>query len=59
MIDLRSISKGSTIAILLRHGEREEIRPDDFGNEVALTRCGMQSALDLGRLLTKYNVKKI
>lgn len=59
MIDLRSISKGSTVAILLRHGEREEIRPDDFGNEVALTRRGMQSALDLGRLLTKYNVKKI
>ena len=38
----------SAAAIILRHAEREEIPPDDFGNDIPLTRRGRHSAHRLG-----------
>lgn len=59
MIDLTNISRGATIAILLRHGEREKIFPGNFGNEVCLTRRGKLAAREFGRALSKYDITKI
>ncbi len=47
------------LALLIRHGERGSIPDNEFGDEVALTDCGMRSSAELGRQLAPYNVRRI
>ena len=45
---LAKVPPESPVALVLRHAEREEITSGAFGNDVALTRSGRNSARQLG-----------
>lgn len=47
------------IAVLIRHGERENIPEGTFGNEILLTEKGKSDSEELGKKLSVYHVQKI
>lgn len=47
------------IAILIRHGERFEIKETEFGNEIPLTDKGKSDSEEFGKALLKYPIRKI
>ncbi len=47
------------IAVLIRHGERFEIKSSEFGNEILLTEKGKFDSEELGKALLNYPVRKI
>lgn len=47
------------IAILIRHGERFEIKETEFGNEIRLTDKGKSDSEEFGKALFDYPVQKI
>ena len=49
---LAAVPRNTAAAIFLRHGEREEIPPGDFGENVPLTACGVAASERLGSLLS-------
>ena len=49
---LAAIPDDTTAAIILRHAEREEIPPGEFGVDVSLTKRGVAEAERLGSLLS-------
>ena len=53
---LNEVPDGAAVAIVLRHAEREEITPGDFGNDVPLTQRGRQCARRLGAGLSSRPV---
>lgn len=53
---LDRLPDGVAVAIVLRHAERAEITPGAFGNDVALTHHGRQSAERLGVGLSSQRV---
>lgn len=53
---LDRVPDGAAVAIVLRHAEREEITPGNFGNYVSLTQRGLQCAQRLGAGLSSRRV---
>lgn len=49
---LAAIPRNPAAAIFLRHAEREEIPPGDFGENVPLTACGVAASERMGSLLS-------
>ena len=49
---LDRVPEGSAAALVIRHGEREDIPPGTFGNDVPLTDRGWQDAYRLGKRLS-------
>ena len=49
---LSAVPRNTAAAIFLRHAERGEIPPGDFGENVPLTACGVAASERLGSLLT-------
>ena len=47
------------IAVLIRHGERENIPEGTFGNEILLTERGKHDSTELGKQLAAYRINKI
>lgn len=52
-------SKDKKIALVIRHGEREEFPPNSFGNDVPLTENGIKESERLGRMLAEKNIAEI
>ena len=49
----------SKLALLLRHGDREQIPQGEFGNEILLNVKGKQKSLAFGEALREFPIKRI
>jgi broad specificity phosphatase PhoE len=49
----------SKLALLLRHGDREQIPQGEFGNEILLNEKGKQNSLAFGEALREFPIKRI
>ena len=56
---LAAIPRNTAAAIFLRHAERGEIPPGDFGENVPLTTCGVAASERLGSLLSSMGSVRV
>lgn len=49
----------SKLALLIRHGDREQIPQGEFGNEILLNEKGRKNSLAFGEALKEFPVKRI
>ncbi len=56
---LDMVPKGSSVAMVIRHAEREDIAPGTFGNDVPLTQRGRHSAHRLGEGLSRRTASMV
>lgn len=57
--EIKKHSTDSKLALLLRHGDREQIPQGEFGNEILLNEKGKQKSLAFGKALREFEVKRI
>lgn len=56
---LKMHSSDSKLALLIRHGDREQIPNGEFGNEILLNEKGKQNSIALGKSLREFPVRRI
>ena len=57
--EIKKHSLDSKLALLIRHGDREQIPKGEFGNEILLNEKGKQNSIALGKSLREFPVKRI
>ena len=57
--EIKKHSLDSKLALLIRHGDREQIPQGEFGNEILLNEKGKQNTIALGKSLREFPIKKI
>src|SRR5574337_1233787 len=57
--EIRKHPTDSKLALLLRHGDREQIPKGEFGNEILLNEKGKQRSLAFGEALKDSEVSRI
>jgi broad specificity phosphatase PhoE len=56
---IKQHSANSKLALLLRHGDREQIPQGEFGNEIMLNEKGRERSLSFGEALKEFSVNRI
>ena len=57
--EIKKHSLDSKLALLIRHGDREQIPQGEFGNEILLNEKGKQNTIALGKSLREFPIKRI
>jgi len=57
--EIKKHPSNSKLALLLRHGDREQIPKGEFGNEILLNEKGRKNSLVFGEALREFPVKRI
>lgn len=59
LIDEIRRQSGTRMALLMRHGDREQIPSGEFGNDIMLNEKGKQRSIEFGQKLKEFSVVKI
>lgn len=57
--EIKKHSLDSKLALLIRHGDREQIPQGEFGNEILLNEKGKINSIAFGKSLREFPVKRI
>lgn len=57
--EIKKHSLDSKIAVILRHGDRDQIPPGEFGNDIILNKKGQLNAIEFGRKMREYPINRI
>lgn len=57
--ELEKYDKNAKIALIIRHGDRDEIPDGEFGNDVLLNKKGIRNSIQFGKGLSSFSINKI